>query len=212
MLNCLVDCLATANVSHEFFSRVYVTEIDSQQNKVTVTGNVDAQILVKKLLKSGKQAELWPQISDQIEKILGKSKKKSKNQKQPIGKIEVDDKRKDLAGNPSKDSGGTDEANKNDRAENPADGETEEDGNESEELFSQMKLALAARVVVKRRKRKGKTVIIHQMVAEVAMHRQRQASERLNLLYAIILKFYHTKQILMIKINFKNFIFIVLLF
>ncbi|MFZ8360699.1 heavy-metal-associated domain-containing protein, partial [Staphylococcus aureus] len=32
---------------------VYMTEIDSEQHKVTVTGNVDAQRLIKKLLKSG---------------------------------------------------------------------------------------------------------------------------------------------------------------
>lgn len=35
------------------------TEIDPLQPKVTVTGNVDPKILIKKLLKAGKQAELW---------------------------------------------------------------------------------------------------------------------------------------------------------
>lgn len=39
---------------------VATTEIDSQQNKVTVTGDVDADTLIKKLAKSGKHAELWP--------------------------------------------------------------------------------------------------------------------------------------------------------
>ncbi|KAL3648699.1 hypothetical protein CASFOL_005102 [Castilleja foliolosa] len=40
---------------------VYTTDIDSQQHKVTVTGNVNPQTLVKKLVKSGKHAELWPE-------------------------------------------------------------------------------------------------------------------------------------------------------
>lgn len=39
---------------------VYEIEIDSRQNKVTVTGNVEAETLLRKLLKSGKHAELWP--------------------------------------------------------------------------------------------------------------------------------------------------------
>lgn len=38
---------------------VYTTVVDSAQQKVTVTGNVDSEILIKKLLKSGKHAELW---------------------------------------------------------------------------------------------------------------------------------------------------------
>ncbi|KAK1316781.1 hypothetical protein QJS10_CPA05g00452 [Acorus calamus] len=40
---------------------VYTTAIDSQLQKVTVTGNVDADTLMKKLNKSGKHAELWPE-------------------------------------------------------------------------------------------------------------------------------------------------------
>ncbi|KAJ6848397.1 putative glycine-rich cell wall structural protein 1.0 [Iris pallida] len=40
---------------------VYKTTIDSQQQKVTVTGNVEAETLIKKLVKTGKHAELWPE-------------------------------------------------------------------------------------------------------------------------------------------------------
>ncbi|EYU43014.1 hypothetical protein ABFS82_07G015300 [Erythranthe guttata] len=39
---------------------VYTINIESQQQKVTVTGNVDAQTLIKKLVKTGKHADLWP--------------------------------------------------------------------------------------------------------------------------------------------------------
>ncbi|KAH6833023.1 Heavy metal transport/detoxification superfamily protein [Perilla frutescens var. hirtella] len=38
---------------------VYTTKIDSEQGKVTVSGNVDPNTLIKKLIKNGKHAELW---------------------------------------------------------------------------------------------------------------------------------------------------------
>ncbi|KAL1548447.1 heavy metal-associated isoprenylated plant protein 36-like isoform X1 [Salvia divinorum] len=40
---------------------VYTINIEAQQQRVTVTGNVDAQTLIKKLVKTGKHAELWPE-------------------------------------------------------------------------------------------------------------------------------------------------------
>ncbi|CAA6654268.1 unnamed protein product [Spirodela intermedia] len=40
---------------------VYTTAVDAPQQKVIVTGNVDAEVLVKKLLRAGKHAEIWPQ-------------------------------------------------------------------------------------------------------------------------------------------------------
>ncbi|XP_065029102.1 heavy metal-associated isoprenylated plant protein 35-like, partial [Musa acuminata AAA Group] len=40
---------------------VYDSEIDARQNKVTVKAIVDAETLIKKLSKSGKQAKLWPE-------------------------------------------------------------------------------------------------------------------------------------------------------
>ncbi|KAL6994586.1 hypothetical protein U1Q18_051780, partial [Sarracenia purpurea var. burkii] len=39
---------------------VYTVEIDTEQHKVTVTGTVDSDTLIKKLTRSGKHAELWP--------------------------------------------------------------------------------------------------------------------------------------------------------
>ncbi|XP_075473590.1 heavy metal-associated isoprenylated plant protein 32-like [Primulina tabacum] len=38
---------------------VYTIKIDSEQGKVTVSGNIDAATLVKKLTKNGKHAEIW---------------------------------------------------------------------------------------------------------------------------------------------------------
>ncbi|XP_073277666.1 heavy metal-associated isoprenylated plant protein 32-like [Primulina huaijiensis] len=38
---------------------VYTINIDSEQGKVTVSGDVDPDILIKKLTKNGKHAELW---------------------------------------------------------------------------------------------------------------------------------------------------------
>ncbi|KAK1281271.1 hypothetical protein QJS04_geneDACA002999 [Acorus gramineus] len=40
---------------------VYTVNIDVEQQKVTVSGSVDSATLIKKLNKSGKHAELWPQ-------------------------------------------------------------------------------------------------------------------------------------------------------
>lgn len=40
---------------------VYKTDIDVQQHKVIVTGNVSLDALVKKLAKTGKHAEPWPE-------------------------------------------------------------------------------------------------------------------------------------------------------
>lgn len=57
---------------------VYTTVIDSQQHKVTVTGNVDAETLIKKLVKTGKHANLWPEKPDNKENSPGKSKNKKK--------------------------------------------------------------------------------------------------------------------------------------
>lgn len=53
-------------------------DIDIKQHKVTVTGNVDADTLLRKLIKSGKHAELWPENAEQKEKKKTSSKSKEK--------------------------------------------------------------------------------------------------------------------------------------
>ncbi|GAB2277469.1 hypothetical protein Dimus_012174 [Dionaea muscipula] len=63
---------------------VYTIDIDSKLHKVTVTGNVESDALIKKLEKSGKHAELWPENRDHIkEKKSSKLKKKHKDQSDP---------------------------------------------------------------------------------------------------------------------------------
>lgn len=57
---------------------VYTTVVDSAQQKVTVTGNVDSDILIKKLLKSGKHAELW------MPEALGHGQEKDKPKKKRV--------------------------------------------------------------------------------------------------------------------------------
>lgn len=52
---------------------VFTISVDSQLDKVTVIGDVDSETLIKKLVRSGKHAELWPEKN---EKKPGKSKKK----------------------------------------------------------------------------------------------------------------------------------------
>ncbi|KAF9673350.1 hypothetical protein SADUNF_Sadunf10G0014800 [Salix dunnii] len=53
---------------------VYTTSIDSQQQRVTVTGNIEAGTLIKKLMKKGKHAEIWPEKAATKEKESGKAK------------------------------------------------------------------------------------------------------------------------------------------
>ncbi|EPS65425.1 hypothetical protein M569_09354, partial [Genlisea aurea] len=75
---------------------VYKIDIDSKQQKVVVSGNVDAGVLIKKLVKSGKHAELWekeakeeilkapppvPENDHSPESGGEKKKKKKKNKK-----------------------------------------------------------------------------------------------------------------------------------
>ncbi|GFZ04599.1 heavy metal transport/detoxification superfamily protein [Actinidia rufa] len=58
------------------------------KNKVTVTGNVDGETLIKKLIKTGKHAELLPENFERKEKRSGNSKKK-KNQNNPEPEVKV---------------------------------------------------------------------------------------------------------------------------
>ncbi|KAI3445362.1 hypothetical protein Pfo_002027 [Paulownia fortunei] len=55
---------------------VNFVDVDTKQQKVTVTGSVDADTLIKKLVKSGKHAELWPQKAEKKEKVPGNGKNK----------------------------------------------------------------------------------------------------------------------------------------
>ncbi|KAL5776496.1 hypothetical protein ACOSP7_009422 [Xanthoceras sorbifolium] len=68
---------------------VYKTAIDAEQGKVTVTGNVDPAILIRKLEKSGKHAELWgPQkgsINNQFKNLSFDNGNKAANKSQKAG-------------------------------------------------------------------------------------------------------------------------------
>ncbi|XP_039008740.1 heavy metal-associated isoprenylated plant protein 35-like [Hibiscus syriacus] len=61
---------------------VYETTIDSKQQKVTVTGCVDEEFLIKRLSKLGKYVEPWPEMVEKKEKKAGKS---NNNEKQEEG-------------------------------------------------------------------------------------------------------------------------------
>ncbi|KAE8010237.1 hypothetical protein FH972_006623 [Carpinus fangiana] len=57
---------------------VYKVDVDLRQQKAVVIGNVEAETLIKRLLKTGKHAELWPEKADSKEKKRSKGKKKEK--------------------------------------------------------------------------------------------------------------------------------------
>ncbi|KAK6915593.1 Heavy metal-associated domain, HMA [Dillenia turbinata] len=61
---------------------VYETEVDVKQQKVTVTGNVDAETLIRKLVKTGKHAELWPEKQPDNQKKKKPSSKNNSNNKE----------------------------------------------------------------------------------------------------------------------------------
>ncbi|KAM3693519.1 hypothetical protein ACB098_08G171600 [Castanea mollissima] len=73
---------------------VYQVNIDAEQQKVTVSGSVDAATLIKKLVRAGKYAELWSQKPNQNQNQNQKQKnnncikddKNNKGQKQGLMK------------------------------------------------------------------------------------------------------------------------------
>ncbi|XP_050363368.1 heavy metal-associated isoprenylated plant protein 36-like [Argentina anserina] len=99
---------------------VYAIAIDSQQHKVTVTGNVEAETLLKKLWRSNKLAELWP------EPKKGKKSKKNKDNG------EADGDNGDEAKNPSEKNQQADENGGDDADDDDGDSD-KEDGNQSNE-------------------------------------------------------------------------------
>ncbi|BFG17176.1 hypothetical protein CerSpe_034500 [Prunus speciosa] len=66
---------------------VYQVNIDADQQKVTVSGNVDSATLIKKLTRAGKHAELWSQKSNQSQKQKNNCIKDDKNKGQKQGII-----------------------------------------------------------------------------------------------------------------------------
>ncbi|CAJ1878550.1 unnamed protein product [Sphenostylis stenocarpa] len=101
---------------------VYTTEVDSLQHKVTVTGNVDAETLIKRLSRSGRLVELWPEKPPE-KKDNKKSGKLNKGG--DVNKEKEDQKN----GEPGAD-GGSNEGAKDGAGE---DSDKEEQGDECEE-------------------------------------------------------------------------------
>ncbi|KAK7387897.1 hypothetical protein VNO78_22695 [Psophocarpus tetragonolobus] len=56
---------------------VFTTAVDPQQQKVTITGNVGVETLIRKLMKAGKRAEIWP---ENVAAGKGKKNKKEKGE------------------------------------------------------------------------------------------------------------------------------------
>uniref|UniRef100_A0A7N0U8V1 HMA domain-containing protein n=1 Tax=Kalanchoe fedtschenkoi TaxID=63787 RepID=A0A7N0U8V1_KALFE len=55
---------------------VYMISIDSKQQKVTVTGNIEPEILIRKLMRTGKHAEMWPMSPGENERRPGSNRPK----------------------------------------------------------------------------------------------------------------------------------------
>ncbi|KAK9139369.1 hypothetical protein Scep_009050 [Stephania cephalantha] len=72
---------------------VYTVTFDAHKHKVTVVGDVEADTLIKKLIKTNKHAELWPEEPSETnkKKKKKKKKKKSKNKEQKDPKSNEED-------------------------------------------------------------------------------------------------------------------------
>ncbi|XP_006302439.2 heavy metal-associated isoprenylated plant protein 35 [Capsella rubella] len=70
---------------------VYKVDIDVKEHKVTVLGIVSPEIMLKKLHKAGKNAELVPEIPDPVETKPDdpKEKNKNKNKKKKEEKVQI---------------------------------------------------------------------------------------------------------------------------
>ncbi|XP_016487539.1 heavy metal-associated isoprenylated plant protein 35-like [Nicotiana tabacum] len=62
---------------------VYTIDIDPQQQRVIVTGNVDAETLIRKLVKNGRSAELWPKPKPTVKKKKPKKNENSDDDDEP---------------------------------------------------------------------------------------------------------------------------------
>ncbi|KAJ8752438.1 hypothetical protein K2173_004074 [Erythroxylum novogranatense] len=62
-INCCDGCKRKVKKALQGIEGVVRTELDPLQPKVTIFGNVDPKILIKRLLKAGKQAELLTHMS-----------------------------------------------------------------------------------------------------------------------------------------------------
>ncbi|XXG78202.1 hypothetical protein AAC387_Pa08g2191 [Persea americana] len=81
-VNCCEGCKKKVKKALQSIDGVYKVQIDSYQPKVTITGNVDAQTLIKKLTKISKTAEVWPsgsQKSSKDEKKIDNGNKEGEN-------------------------------------------------------------------------------------------------------------------------------------
>ncbi|KAK9108664.1 hypothetical protein Syun_024675 [Stephania yunnanensis] len=73
-------------------SCVLKTEVDSSLPKVTVLGNVEAKVLIKKLAKAGKQAQVWATAADdQSKPDKGKKEEGGKGSSDKEIKVKADE-------------------------------------------------------------------------------------------------------------------------
>ncbi|KAG5231857.1 heavy metal-associated isoprenylated plant protein [Salix suchowensis] len=106
-VNCCDGCKRKVKKVLQSVEGVLKTEIDPLHPKVTVLGNVDPQILIKRLLKTGKQAELWSSGNQNagkekkeadipVAKEKGKSKSECEKAKSSDSCVKVPDKSREI--------------------------------------------------------------------------------------------------------------------
>lgn len=75
-VHCCDGCKKKVRKALRSMEGVFKTEIDPLEPKVTILGNLDPQTLIKKLLKAGKQAEIW---SNENQTVIRQENKETKS-------------------------------------------------------------------------------------------------------------------------------------
>ncbi|XP_027338307.1 heavy metal-associated isoprenylated plant protein 35-like [Abrus precatorius] len=83
-----IDVLWVVEKRMLHFAGVFTATIDPHQQKVTVTGSVGVETLLRKLVRAGKHAEIWPENLDGKGKITGKGEKNKKNEQRESKSLE----------------------------------------------------------------------------------------------------------------------------
>ncbi|XP_030552647.1 heavy metal-associated isoprenylated plant protein 35-like [Rhodamnia argentea] len=118
-VDCCDGCKKKVKKALQAVEGVLKTEIDPSQPKVTVLGNVDPQILIKKLARVGKQAEVWIRKNKNDDRDK-REKETPKTGSEPAKCSESNDKPKGKTNEaiPSKDEGKKKASKKNEETDN----------------------------------------------------------------------------------------------
>ncbi|KAF8013289.1 hypothetical protein BT93_I1206 [Corymbia citriodora subsp. variegata] len=131
-VDCCDGCKKKVKKALQAVEGVLKTEIDPSQPKVTVLGNVDPHVLIKKLARVGKQAEVWTRQNKNDDRDK-REKETPKTGSEPAKCSESNDKPKGKSNEaiPSTDGGKEKASKKNKETDNNKNNSKETDSNKN---------------------------------------------------------------------------------